>query len=77
MNFTIHIDKKLKYWIAGLFLRPEYGLVINIGQWPMFHSFACKNQDFDGPFEISMDHLENKMGPRNLNIHLLQNKNQI
>ena len=43
---------------------------IRMGQWPMSHSFACKNQDFDEPFEILMGHLEKKMGPRNLNIHL-------
>ena len=28
----------------------------------MPHSFACKNQDFDGPFEILMCHLEKKDG---------------
>ena len=27
---------------------------MKMGQWPMSHSFACKNQDFDGPFEILM-----------------------
>ena len=44
---------------------------MKMGQWPMSHSFACKNQDFDGPFEILMGHLEKKkMDPRNLNIHL-------
>ena len=30
----------------------------------MSQSFACKNQDFDGPIEILMGHLEKKMGPR-------------
>ena len=43
---------------------------MKMGQWPMSHSFACKNQDFDGSFEILMGHLEKLMSPRNLNIHL-------
>ena len=37
---------------------------------PMSHSFACKNQDFDGSFEILMGHSGKMMGLRNLNIHL-------
>ena len=51
---------------------PEYKLAMKMGQWPMSHSFACKNQDqdFDGPFEILMGHSEKMMGPRNLNIYL-------
>ena len=49
---------------------PEYGWAMEMGQWPMSHFFVCKNQDFDGPFEILMGHLEKKMGPRNINIHL-------
>ena len=36
----------------------------------MSNSFACKNQDFDGPFEILMGPLEKKMSTRNLHIHL-------
>ena len=28
------------------------------------NSFACKNQDFGGPFEILMGHLEKKDGPK-------------
>ena len=35
-----------------------------MGQWPMSHSFACKKQDFDGPFEVLMGHLEKKDGPK-------------
>ena len=35
---------------------PEYGWAMKIGQWPMSHSFACKNPDFDGPFELLIDH---------------------
>ena len=37
---------------------PEYEWAMKMGQWPMSQSFACKNQDFDGPFEILMGHLE-------------------
>ena len=29
----------------------EYGWAMKMGQWPMSQSFACKNQDFDGPFD--------------------------
>ena len=29
---------------------PEYEWAMKMGQWPMSHSFACKNQDFDGPY---------------------------
>ena len=39
---------------------------MKMGQWPMSHSFACKNQDFDGSFEILMDHLEIKANSMNL-----------
>ena len=28
--------------------------------WLMPHSFACKNQDFGGPFEILMGHFEKR-----------------
>ena len=49
---------------------PEFGWARKMGQWPMSYSFACKNQDFDGQFEILMGHLVKKMGPRNLNIYL-------
>ena len=50
---------------------PEYEWAMKMGQEPMSHSFAWKNQDFGGSFEIVMGHLETKMmGPRNLNIHL-------
>ena len=48
---------------------PKYEWAMKIGQWPMSHSFACKNQDFDRPFEILICHLEKMMGTRNLNIH--------
>ena len=41
---------------------PEYKWAMKMGQWHMSHSFACKNQDFDGPFEISMGHLEKNDG---------------
>ena len=50
----------------------EYGWAMKMGQWPMSHSFSCKNQDFDGPFEILTGHLEKNMGPRSLNIHLTE-----
>ena len=46
---------------------PEYEWAMKMDQWPMPHTFTCKNQDFDGPFEILMGHLEEMMGPRNLN----------
>ena len=36
---------------------PEYEWAMKVGQLPMSHSFACKNHDFDGPFEILMGHL--------------------
>ena len=39
---------------------PEYEWAMKMGQWPMSHSFACKNQDFDGLFEILISHLEKK-----------------
>ena len=39
---------------------PEYEWAIKMGQEPMSHSFACKNQDFDGSFEIVMGHLKKK-----------------
>ena len=29
---------------------PEYEWAMKVGLRPMSHSFACKNQDFDGPF---------------------------
>ena len=48
----------------------EFEWAMKMGQWPMFHSFAFKNQDFNGPFVILMVHLEKMMGPRNLNICL-------
>ena len=60
MNSTIHIDKKTSVWDSRVISGPEYGLVINIGQWPISHSFQCKNQDFDGLFEILMGHLEKR-----------------
>ena len=28
----------------------EYEWAMKMGHWPMSHTFACKNQDFDGPF---------------------------
>ena len=31
---------------------PEYERAVKMGQLAMSDSFACKNQDFDGPFEI-------------------------
>ena len=37
---------------------PKYEWAMKMGQWPTFHSFACKNQDFNGPFEIVMGHLK-------------------
>ena len=49
---------------------PECEWAMKMGQWPMSYSFACKNQDFDEPFEILMGHLERMICPRNLNIHL-------
>ena len=49
---------------------PKSEWAMKMGQWPMSHSFAYKNKDFDGPFEILMDHLEKMMGLRNLNIQL-------
>ena len=39
---------------------PEYEWAMKMGQEPMSHSFACKNQDFDRSFEIVMGHLEKK-----------------
>ena len=33
----------------------------------LVYSFACKNHDFDWPFEILIGHLEKMIGPRNLN----------
>ena len=50
---------------------------MKMDQWPMSHSFAWKNQDFDGPIEISMGHLERKDGSKNLNIHPTANEHQI
>ena len=29
---------------------PKYEWAMKMGQWHMSHAFACKNQDFDGPF---------------------------
>ena len=50
---------------------PEYEWDFKMDQWPMSLSFACNNQDFDGPFEILMGHLKKMiMVTRNLNIHL-------
>ena len=45
---TFHYWKSIKCRdISG----PEYEWgTMKMGQWPMSHSFACKNQDFDGPF---------------------------
>ena len=43
---------------------PEYEWAMKMGQWSMSHSFACKNQDFDGPFEILMCHLKKNDGPK-------------
>ena len=39
---------------------PENEWAMKTGQEPMPHSFACKNQDFDGSFEIVLGHLEKK-----------------
>ena len=36
---------------------------MKMGQWSTSHSFACKNLDFDVPFEVLMGHLEKKIGP--------------
>ena len=38
----------------------------------MSHSFASKNQDFDGPFEILIGHLEKNDGPNETLISTLQ-----
>ena len=42
----------------------EHEWAMKMGQWQMSHSFACKNQDSDGLFEISMGHLEKNDGPK-------------
>ena len=59
------------------FSGPESGWAMKMGQWPMSYSFACKNQDFDGLFEILMDHLEKKMAQETLISTLQQNEHQI
>ena len=41
---------------------PEYEWAIQMGKWPMSHSTACKNQDFDGPLQILIGHSEKMMG---------------
>ena len=48
----------------GNFFGPRYRWAMKMGQWSMSHSFACKNQDFDVPFEILMDYLEKRDGPK-------------
>ena len=45
-----------------------------MGQWPLSHSNTCKLHNIDGPFEISMDPLQNLMGPKihNTNVSILE-----
>ena len=43
-----------------------------MGQWPMSKSFVCKNQEFDGPLGILMDHLEKKRWAKDTFISTLQ-----
>ena len=43
----------------------------------MSNSFACKNQDFDGPFEILIGHLEKWWAQETLISTLQQNEHQI
>ena len=47
--------------LSGLFLVQN---IMSHENGPMAHSFACKNQDFDGPFDILMGHLKKKDGPK-------------
>ena len=49
------VSKEQSRVISG----PEYGWAMKMGQWPISHSVACKNQDFEGSFG-------KMMGPRNL-----------
>ena len=67
-NLKIYLSRITR--VIRVISGPEYGWAMKIGQWSMSHSFASRNQDFDGPFEILMGHLEKKLGTRNLNIHL-------
>ena len=50
---------------------------MKMGLWPTSDSFACKSQDFDGPFETLMDHLEKKIAQETLISTLQQNEQQI
>ena len=43
---------------------PKYRWAMKIGQWPTSLSFACKNRNFDGPFDILMGLLEKNDGPK-------------
>ena len=54
--FFLRFEWPLKTCFTGVISVPEYGWAMKMGQWPMSHSFTCKNQDFDGPFEILMGH---------------------
>ena len=59
------------FFFSGIFLVQNMNGPLKWTYDPCPNSIHCKNQDFDGPFEILMGHLEKMMGQRHLNIRLM------
>ena len=49
-NFSPNLPFPFQYWVIRDISGPEYERAKKVGQWPISHSFACKTQNFDGPF---------------------------
>ena len=51
---------------------PKWWWALKMGQWPISYSKTCRLHNFNRPFEISMAPLQSLMGPRILNIYILE-----